>query len=408
MNKIESSDYTIFSTAFGKCAVAWRGGVITALLLPENSASDLMQKCSHFSSSNSLADFHGRKKPEKSMPASITKAILQIQKYFAGEEFNFKRIKIDLTGVSPFYQRVYSELQKIETGCTISYKGLAQRCESPGASRAVGSAVASNPIPLLIPCHRVINADGHLGGFSAGGGLELKARMLRHEGVELTTTGPVRLQRPPLLSDIDLDSAIEHLAKVDLKLGRFIKAAPRFNVKCDSFISPFQALLETIIYQQLNGKAASTIFSRVLGLFSGNNVVLPLDIIRATDEELRSAGLSGAKIAAARDLADFAISGRLPDLKTLQRMPDREIIATLTQIRGIGRWTVEMLLIFKLGRADVMAIDDYGLRKGLAVIRGTPQTLPSPSELANQGLIWKPFRSIASWYLWRASETAKS
>lgn len=403
MSKIKKSGYAVFPTALGKCAVAWSDDAITALLLPENSDSKLKQKCREF-----LSDYPESISPENAMPERIGKAIFQIQKYFAGEEYNFKRIKIDLTGVSPFALRVYHELQKIEAGCTISYKGLAQRCASPGASRAVGSAVACNPVPLLIPCHRVINADGRLGGFSAGGGLKLKAAMLRREGVELTATEPIRLRRPPLLSDIDLDSAIKHLIKADFDLGKFIKIAPRFNVNSNTFTSPFQALLETIIYQQLNGKAASTIFSRVLALFSGNNTVLPLDIIRATDEELRSAGLSGAKIAAARDLADFAVSGRLPDLKTLQCMPDKEIIATLTQIKGIGRWTVEMLLIFKLGRADVMAVDDYGLRKGLAVINGTPQTLPAPDELARRALGWRPFRSIASWYLWRASETAKS
>ncbi|MDD3148906.1 MAG: methylated-DNA--[protein]-cysteine S-methyltransferase, partial [Candidatus Riflebacteria bacterium] len=341
-----------------------------------------------------------------SPPGRVAAAITQIQKYFAGEEYDFRKIKIDPGDLPPFRRRLYNELQKVGHGCTVSYKALAEMCEKPGGARAVGMAAGANPLPLLIPCHRIVNADGGLGGFSAAGGVELKARMLRHEGLCVLENQPFRLCQPALLSDIDISSAITCLSESDADLGRFISMAPAFNLRCDNLSSPFQALLEAIVYQQLTGKAAATIFSRLLRLFSDGTSVTPLDIIRASDEELRSAGLSGAKVAAIRDLAEFAASGRLPELKHLQRMSDREIITRLSQIRGIGRWTVEMLLIFKLGRVDVMAADDYGLRKGLAVIRGA-QTLPDAKELAREALRWRPFRSIAAWYLWRASEAAK-
>ncbi len=398
MNKT-GNFYVIFSTAWGKAAVAWKGDAITALLLPEKSTASLKNSCRKAFAESIESD---------NLPERIAAAILQIQKYFAGEEFEFKKIKLDLTGLPPFRQLIYRELQKIEAGCTVSYKSLAEMCGKPGGARAAGGAVGANPIPLLIPCHRVINSDGGLGGFSSGGGLDLKAKMLRREGINISAAPPYRLCPPTLLKDVDIAAAIEHLSKVDVELGRFIKIAPEFNLKCDNLSSPFQALLEAIVYQQLPGKAAATIFGRLLQLFSGGNSVSPLDLIRVSDEELRAAGLSGPKIAAIRDLAEFAAAGRLPDLKTLQRMPDLEIISNLSKIRGIGRWTVEMLLIFKLGRADVMAVDDYGLRKGLAAIRGTPQLLPSTKELARQSLCWQPFRSIAAWYLWRAAEAAKS
>lgn len=398
MNK-SSQYFTIFTTAWGKAAIAWKGDAVTHLFLPEKSLQAVK---------------NARKKalPEgvesDDLPTRIAAAILQIQKYFAGEDFDFRKIKIDLSDLPPFRQRVYQELQKIDTGCTTSYKKLAEMADNPKGARAIGGAVGANPVPLLIPCHRVINADGSLGGFSAGGGLHLKAEMLRREAVNVSIEQPYRLCPPALLQDVNIAAAIEHLCKVDIDLGRFIRMAPEFNLKCDNLSSPFHALLEAIVHQQLTGKAAATIFGRLLQLFSGGGSVTPLDIIRAGDEELRSAGLSGAKIIAMRDLAEFAASGRLPDLKALQRMPNLDIIANLSKIRGIGRWTVEMLLIFKLGRADVMAADDYGLRKGLAVIRGNAQDLPSAKELTRQALNWQPFRSIAAWYLWRAADAVKS
>ena len=396
MSKEES--FHIFGTAWGVAAIAFKNGAATAFFLPEKSAAQLKQR---------VLQARPGITEEPAPPLGIAGAVEQIQKYFAGESYSFKKIKIDLSETSEFARQIYLQLQKIETGYTTSYKGLATACSRPTASRAIGRIVGANPLPLLIPCHRVVASDGSLGGFSAAGGTETKVRMLRHEDIPVSGGLPYRLKTPERLEEIDTGAAIEHLCRADKDLGQFIKQAPKFNLKCDNLASPFQALLEAIVYQQLTGKAAATIFKRLLSLFSANGSVSPLDIIRASDEELRSAGLSGAKIAAARDLAEFAASGRLPDLKSLRRMPDHEIIAILTQIRGIGRWTVEMLLIFKLGRTDVMAADDYGLRKGLAVIRKQPQNLPTAKELAQHALSWRPFRSIAAWYLWRAAEAAK-
>ncbi|HOI89860.1 MAG TPA: methylated-DNA--[protein]-cysteine S-methyltransferase [Candidatus Rifleibacterium sp.] len=386
-----------FETESGHAAVCFIDDAVKAVFLPERSLKNLQKRCREAFSGAVTADILNSRQKN---------CVDQIQKYFAGEEYDLRRIKLDLEDIAEFARRVYEELIKVGPGATVSYGQLAEMCQKPGAARAVGTAVGRNPLPLLIPCHRVINSDGRLGGFSAGGGTELKAWMLRREGLNLSPSDPLRVLPPAVFADTDIKAAIACLTKADRQLGDFIKKAPAFNLVADEFSSPFMALLETIVYQQLTGKAAATIFKRLLHLFSGGDSINPLDLIRASDEELRSAGLSGSKIAAARDLAEFAVSGKLPDLEQMHRMSNSELIEKLTAIRGIGRWTVEMLLIFKLGRVDVMAPDDYGLRKGLAVIRGTPGNLPTPKELARQSLSWQPYRSIAAWYLWRASEAA--
>ncbi len=386
-----------FETGPGHAAVCFSNDAVKAVFLPEKGLRSLQNRCKEAFSEAGMTDILNNRQKN---------CVEQIQKYFAGEEYDFRRIQLDLEDAGPFARRVYEELIKVGPGVTVSYGQLAERCQKPGASRAVGTAVGRNPLPLLIPCHRVINSDGRLGGFSAGGGTELKAWMLRREGLNLSASDPLRVLPPAVFANTDIEAAIAFLAKADPQLGNFIKKAPAFNLVADEFSSPFMALLETIVYQQLTGKAAATIFKRLLHLFSDGDSINPLDLIRASDEELRSAGLSGPKIAAARDLAEFTVSGKLPDLEQMHRMSNSELVEKLTAIRGIGRWTVEMLLIFKLGRVDVMAPDDYGLRKGLAVIRGTPGNLPAPKELSRQALVWQPYRSIAAWYLWRASEVA--
>jgi DNA-3-methyladenine glycosylase II len=166
--------------------------------------------------------------------------------------------------------------------------------------------------------------------------------------------------------------------------------------------NPFEALARNIIYQQLHGKAAAAIHLRVLALF-GKKRLAPQDILQASEESLLGAGLSRAKLAALKDLAAKTLDGTVPTLARLRRMPDEEIIERLTQVRGIGRWTVEMLLIFRLGRPDVLPVGDFAVRKGFSLVYGIKE-LPKPKELIQYGERWRPFRSVASWYMWRATE----
>ena len=196
-------------------------------------------------------------------------------------------------------------------------------------------------------------------------------------------------------------AAARALGKADPLLGRLIKRVGPCRLELDAIQSPFAALAEAIVYQQLNGRAASTIHGRFLALFRPRRVPSPDGVLAAPHEALRAAGLSRAKIAALTDLAAKTIDGTVPPLRELRRMGEEEIVERLTRVRGIGRWTVEMLLIFRLGRPDVLPAGDYGIRKGFARAFRT-RLLPTPRQVLRRGERWRPYRSVASWYLWRA------
>jgi 3-methyladenine DNA glycosylase/8-oxoguanine DNA glycosylase len=214
---------------------------------------------------------------------------------------------------------------------------------------------------------------------------------------------------------LDHTAAIEHLTRVDRKLARIIAKTGECRLQMETTQSIFEALLESIVYQQLNGKVAATILGRVKALFPENSGRLrtrrglvarfptPQQIVDAPPELLRSAGLSQAKMPAIKDLAAKTIEGIVPSARKARKMSDEELIEHLIQVRGIGRWTVEMLLIFRLARPDVLAVDDYGIRKGFAKLHKLAE-LPKPKELLAYGERWRPHRSVACWYLWRAAE----
>jgi DNA-3-methyladenine glycosylase II len=200
----------------------------------------------------------------------------------------------------------------------------------------------------------------------------------------------------------DPAEAVKHLSSVDSTLGKLIERAGDFDLTIRQIHNPFEALARNIIYQQLHGNAAGAIHQRVLALF-GKKKLSPQDILVASEETLRGAGLSGAKLMALKDLAAKTLDGTVPTLARLRRMEDEEIIEKLIQVRGIGRWTVEMLLIFRLGRADVLPVGDFAVRKGFSMLYEL-KDLPKPKELIHYGERWRPFRSIASWYMWRVHE----
>src|SRR5262249_24105994 len=164
---------------------------------------------------------------------------------------------------------------------------------------------------------------------------------------------------------------------------------------------PFDALAESIAYQQLNGKAAATIWGRVRALYPKKRYLDPKLVLKTPDQKLRAAGLSRSKIAGLKDLAAKTIDGTVPTARQLAKMSDEEIVARVTTVRGIGRWTVEMLLLFDLGRPDVWPVHDYGVRKGFAKTFGKRE-LPTPKQLLKHGEKWRPYRSVAAWYFWRA------
>lgn len=212
----------------------------------------------------------------------------------------------------------------------------------------------------------------------------------------------------------DVDAALKHLKAADKKLAGLIERAGDFTLRPDGSSSPFAALVESILYQQLHGKAAATIHARVREYFGGDPE--PQLLLDVPEEVLRGCGVSGNKIRALRDLAERTLDGTVPGLAAIRRMNDQEIVDRLTLVRGIGPWTVEMLLIFRLGRPDVFPVNDYGVRKGFALtFKRLPKTrplsaddLPRAEELQKRGRRWAPYRTVASWYLWRACDLAKA
>jgi DNA-3-methyladenine glycosylase II len=208
----------------------------------------------------------------------------------------------------------------------------------------------------------------------------------------------------------DAEAAIAHLKANDAKLGALMERVGAFTLRLDASPSPFESLVESILYQQLHGKAAATIHRRVREFFGGDPT--PEQLLSVPDEPLRAAGVSGNKIKAMRDLAAKTLDGTVPTHAAIKKMPDAEIVERLTAVRGIGPWTVEMLLIFRLGRPDVLPVTDYGVRKGFALtFMKLPKTraleaadLPKAEVLLRRGKKWAPYRSVASWYLWRACD----
>lgn len=170
--------------------------------------------------------------------------------------------------------------------------------------------------------------------------------------------------------------------------------------------TPFQSLVQAVAHQQLHGTAANTILTRFKKLFPDRKFPRPEDLAGVTDREIRACGFSFAKIKAIRDIAEKTLSGVVPGPREIVNLSDDEIVLRLTQVRGVGRWTVEMLLIFQLGRHDVLPAHDFGVRTGFRHAY-KKRTLPAPKEILAYGEIWRPWRTTASWYLWRAADALK-
>jgi len=203
----------------------------------------------------------------------------------------------------------------------------------------------------------------------------------------------------------DPAKAVAHLRSADKKLAALMDRVGPFALRLDASPSPFESLIESILYQQLHGKAAATIHRRVREIYGGDPA--PQALLDTPDDRLRAAGVSMNKIKALRDLATRTLDGTVPSHAAIVKMSDADIVERLTEVRGIGRWSVEMLLIFRLGRPDVLPADDYGIRKGFAVAFNK-RDLPLRADLEKRGERWRPYRTVASWYLWRAAALPKT
>ncbi len=201
------------------------------------------------------------------------------------------------------------------------------------------------------------------------------------------------------------DAALKHLSQTDPILGELIATVGPCTLEPDHSRSPFQALVQAVAHQQLNRKAANTILGRFTALFPEGRFPSPQEVFEADVAHIIAVGFSRAKASYVKEIARMALAGIVPEHGQIKSLTDDEIIDRLTQIKGVGRWTVEMLLIFGLGRPDVLPVHDFGLRTGFGIVY-RKRKLPEPKAILKYGKRWKPYRSTASWYLWRAVDLA--
>lgn len=210
---------------------------------------------------------------------------------------------------------------------------------------------------------------------------------------------------PPSNLAFDLAEALRHLSERDECLKRLIAETAAFRIHGDEGQSPYEVLMEAITRQSISGKAAKTIYGRIKALGENGRPPVPEKMVKIPAGKLRKVGLSGAKAAAMKDLAKKALAGIVPTHDEALKLSDEELVERLISVRGIGAWTVEMFLIFRLGRPDVLPIHDLGVKKGWSVTYGKKH-MPTPKELLKFGERWRPYRTVASWYMWRAFERA--
>jgi DNA-3-methyladenine glycosylase II len=204
-------------------------------------------------------------------------------------------------------------------------------------------------------------------------------------------------------ADYSIAEAVQHLSAADPSMGALIHAVGLCEGVRRPAEHPFEALTEAVVYQQLSGKAAATILGRFRALCGSPDRLDPAVVLELEPDAMRAAGLSRAKTAAILDLAEKSLSGVVPHQEELAGLDDEAIIERLTVVRGIGPWSVQMFLMFRLGRPDVLPHTDLGIRKGVQRLDGL-QDVPAPAAVVHRGEVWRPFRTLASWYLWRSLE----
>ncbi len=393
-----SEFFSLFETSLGYCAIAWNQAGIAGVNLPEATAAATRKRM----------QLRFPDAVEHQPDKHINAVIKHITALLQGKRADLSKAKLHMHGVPEFHQRVYGLVRQVPAGNTLSYGEVAARLGKPGGARAVGQAMGRNPFPIIVPCHRVLAANGKLGGFTANGGVDTKQRMLQIEGATPGSASKHTQAANNSVYSFNTRSALKHL-RLDASLAALIDRIGPFRMEVNETHDLFMALARAIVYQQLHGKAAATIFKRVGDLFprSGEGCFTAKDIMRCADDKLRGAGLSQNKMLALRDLAGKTLDGTLPDLHALQVLDNETIIERLSSVRGIGRWTVEMLLMFNLGRPDVLPVDDFGVRKGY-MLAFNQREMPTPKQLQAYGERWAPYRSVASWYLWRAADQAKT
>lgn len=197
--------------------------------------------------------------------------------------------------------------------------------------------------------------------------------------------------------------ATDYLSRVDPVMRRLIEEVGPFSLKPKVRRSPFESIARAIAYQQLHDRAAESILKRFIALFPDRRFPHPDDLLAMDVRAIRKAGFSRAKVLALRDLAEKTLDGTVPTPRTITQLDDEAIVQRLIEVRGVGRWTVEMLLIFQMGRPNVLPVDDFGVRNGFRIAYAR-RLMPTPKQVLQYGERWKPYRTAAAWYLWRVAD----
>lgn len=382
-----TTSYTLFNTELGTCGIAWKESS-RQNEKPQVISFQLPEATEQLTEARIVKKTTAHK--TNTIPSSIGEIINRVKLHLKGQIQDFQDIDLDFKTTGQFAKQVYEAARTIPAGRTVTYGQLAEISGNPGAARAVGRVMGKNPIPIIIPCHRVLASGSKPGGFSAHGGLTTKMKMLDMEGVSLGDPSTIKSAK-------DIKKAAIQLAKKAPQFKHLISKPIDFEK--DPGHTPYETLITAVVHQQLTPKAAKTILKRIMALYPRQKLPEAADLLKTPDEKLREAGLSRTKTKAVKDIATHVLDGTIPTSKEIVTLSNNEIIERLTSIYGVGRWTVEMMLIFNLGRMDVLPADDYSLRKGVANVYGMT-AVPTPKEVYRLGEIWRPYRTIASLYLW--------
>lgn len=335
----------------------------------------------------------GQQAPAPRPPAWVRSLAARIQRHCQGKPQDFSSVPLYLPSATDFMLAVYRAARAIPPGSVQTYAELAAAIGKPGAMRAVGSALGRNPVPLVVPCHRIVAASGKPGGFTSPGGLDTKRWLLACEGVSLG--------KPQVLATpAQWQAAVRHLQR-DKAMAALMRRVGPIRFRPQRNEDPLAAFIDAIASQQLATKVAATILRRLHAVIHVDGKPDARKILATPDSELRAVGLSGMKVAYLKDLAQHSIDGKLPTLSQVKTMGDEQLVRCFTAIKGIGRWSVEMYLIFDLGRADVFPADDYGIRKAIGQLHSLDE-LPPAKALAAYAEAWRPCRTAAALYLWRS------
>ena len=363
--------YSVVKIRAGDLGLVWTSDGLCRVVLPPEKKSQIVA---------TILKNHPEATAVTRLPGWIRSLAKCLQHELEGKpaSASYSKFAFDFRAVSPTHEKIYREALKISRTQNMSRQELARRAGLK-TSGAIGAAIDRNPLPIIVPCHLITKTLA-----KSKSGIVIETRIS---------------PEPPKILGKSTEEAALHLSKRDPKLGKIIKKVGPYSHKKRPG-TPFEWLLRSIIFQQLNGKAAGTIHGRVRALF-GDRDPSPFELLQADNSLLAKAGLSRNKLAALKDLARAATEGEIPTRRQMSRMSDEEIIAALIPIRGIGRWTVEMLLMFGLGRADVLALDDFALKKSAMLLHGL-KDMPDRKVFAELGERWRPWRTVACWYLWRA------